>query len=62
VLALLRDGLRHARRTTQTEEIHGELLAIDTALSRLRTGDLCLLLIDQIEASLAHITTRTTEA
>jgi cyanophycin synthetase len=62
VLALLRDGLARARRTTQTEEIHGELLAIDTALARLRTGDLCLVLIDQIEASLAHITARTTEA
>ena len=61
VLGLLREGLSQARRTTQTEEIRGELLAIDTALSRLHPGDLCLMLIDRIEEALAHITLRTTE-
>ncbi len=59
VLALLRDGLVNARRTTRSEEIHGEFLAIDTALSRLEPGDLCLILIDQIDEALAHIAMRT---
>lgn len=60
VLSLLREGLCHARRTTQTTEIRGELLAIDTALQRLHPGDLCLVLIDRVEEALAHITRRTT--
>lgn len=59
VLALLREGLTNARRTTRSEEIYGELLAIDTALSRLESGDLCLILIDQIDEALAHIAMRT---
>jgi len=59
VLALLRDGLTNARRTTRSEEIYGELLAIDTALSRLEPDDLCLILIDQIDEALAHIAMRT---
>jgi cyanophycin synthetase len=62
VLALLREGLTQASRTTHTEEIRGEFLAIDTALSRLQPGDLCLVLIDQIEEALAHIAMRTAEA
>ncbi len=55
VLALLRDGLAGARRTTRVEEIHGEMLAIDTALHGLNKGDLCLILIDQVDEALAHI-------
>ena len=39
VLALLRDGLSHAKRTTVVDEIRGEFLAIDTALSKLSAGD-----------------------
>jgi cyanophycin synthetase len=61
VLALLREGLRHARRTAAVEEIRGEFLAIDTALARLRPGDLCLILIDQVEEALAHIARRLAE-
>ena len=61
VLALLREGLTHASRTTHTEEIRGELLAIDTALSRLQSGDLCLVLIDRIDEALAHIAQRVAE-
>jgi cyanophycin synthetase len=61
VLALLREGLNQASRTTHTEEIRGEFLAIDTALSRLQPGDLCLVLIDQIDEALAHIAMRTAE-
>lgn len=62
VLALLREGLANARRTTQIEEIRGEMLAIDTALSRLQAGDLCLILIDRIDEALAHIAMRNGEA
>ena len=61
VLALLRQGLSGARRTTSVTEIRGEFLAIDTALARLTPGDLCLILIDQVEEALAHITRRIAE-
>ena len=61
VLALLREGLKHAKRTTAVEEIRGEFLAIDTALARLQPGELCLILIDQIEEALAHIANRLAE-
>ncbi|MCK9283595.1 MAG: cyanophycin synthetase [Rhodocyclaceae bacterium] len=62
VLALLRQGLADAKRTRETDEIHGEFLAIDTALSRLRSGDLCLILVDQVEEALEHIARRVAEA
>ncbi len=62
VLALLREGLACARRMTDLREIHGEFLAIDAALGRLGPGDLCLVLIDQVEESLAHIANRIAEA
>jgi cyanophycin synthetase len=62
VLALLREGLAHAKRTTSIDEIHGEFLAIDTALAKLSAGDLCLILVDQIEQALAHIAQRIAEA
>jgi cyanophycin synthetase len=58
VVALLRQGLANARRTTHTSEIKGEFLAIDTAMDKLRTGDLCLILVDQVEEALAHIEAR----
>ena len=62
VIGLLREGLANARRTKQIEAINGEFLAIDTALSRLQPGDLCLILIDQVDDALAHITKRISEA
>jgi cyanophycin synthetase len=62
VVGLLREGLINARRTTHTEEVRGEMLAIDTALSRLQAGDLCLILVDRIDESLAHIAMRSAEA
>ena len=62
VLALLRQGLEGASRTQQVDEIHGEFIAIDRALERLKTGDLCLILIDQVEEALAHIQRRVDEA
>ncbi|MEY2659916.1 MAG: cyanophycin synthetase [Pseudomonadota bacterium] len=55
VLGLLRQGLAGARRTAQIDEIYGEFKAIDQAMDRLRSGDLCLILIDQVEEALAHI-------
>ena len=58
VLALLRDGLNGAARTTHIDEIRGEFAAIDTALQRLQPGDLCLVLVDQVEEALAHIQSR----
>ena len=57
-LQLLREGLAGATRTRETLEINGEFLAIDTALGRLEAGDLCLILIDQVEEALAHIAGR----
>ena len=58
VLKLLRQGLEGAKRTRQVDEIYGEFLAIDKAMERLHQGDLCLILIDQVEEALAHITHR----
>lgn len=55
VLQLLRQGLSQARRTRHVQDVHGEFLAIDTALERLQPGDLCLILVDQVEEALAHI-------
>ncbi len=62
VLALLRDGLLNAKRTTIIKEIRGEFLAIDTAMANLASGDLCLILVDQVEEALAHIALRIAEA
>lgn len=62
VLGLLRQGLKNAERTTAIDEIHGEFLATDTALARLKPGDLCLILIDQVDEALAHIARRVAEA
>jgi cyanophycin synthetase len=61
VLALLQQGLEQASRATAIEEIRGEFLAIDTALARLEPGDLCLILIDEVDAALAHIAKRIAE-
>jgi cyanophycin synthetase len=61
VLGLLREGLARARRATAVEEIRGEFLAIDTALARIQPGELCLILIDQVEEALAHIAGRLAE-
>ena len=58
VLALLREGLANATRTRFISEIQGEFLAIDTAMDTLNDGDLCLILVDQVEEALAHIAAR----
>jgi cyanophycin synthetase len=62
VLALLRAGLHGAARTTRIEEIRGEFLAIDRGLAGLEAGDLCLILVDQVDEALAHIALRVQEA
>ncbi|AOY91400.1 cyanophycin synthetase [Cupriavidus sp. USMAA2-4] len=62
VLALLREGLEGAQRASHVEEIRGEFVAIDTGLARLQPGDLCLILVDQVEEALDHIAKRIGEA
>ncbi|GAB3362830.1 MULTISPECIES: cyanophycin synthetase [Giesbergeria] len=62
VIALLREGLQGASRTRHIEEIYGEFKAIDAALARLTPGDLCLVLVDQVEEALAHLAQRCSEA
>lgn len=58
VLALLRAGLSDAPRVQRIDEVRGEFLAIDAALARLEPGDLCLVLVDQVEEALAHLASR----
>ena len=58
VMALLREGLVGAKKATQRSEIYGEFLAIDTALSHLQAGELCLVLVDQVPEAMAHIEAR----
>ena len=58
VVALLRQGLSGAVRTRQIDEVQGEFNAIDLALDRLQPGDLCLVLVDQVEEALAHLAKR----
>ena len=61
VMALLREGLAGAPRTTHVEEIRGEFIAIDAALARLQPGDLCLVLVDQVHEALEHLRQRCAE-
>ena len=62
VISLLREGLADATRTRDVQEVRGEFVAIDHALGQLQAGDLCLILIDQVEEALAHIKQRIAEA
>jgi len=62
VIALLREGLTGAGRTQNVTEIRGEFIAIDTALAALQPGDLCLILVDQVEEALEHIARKVAEA
>ena len=43
---------------TRVEEIRGEFIAIDRALEMLRPGDQCLVLVDQVQEALAHLSAR----
>lgn len=58
VLGLLRQGLENAKRTREVKEIRGEFVAIDAAFASLKAGELCLILVDQVEAALRHISRR----
>ena len=62
VMKLLRQGLASASRTSRIDEVRGEFLAIDTALERLQPGDLCLVLVDQVQEALSHLALRVKEA
>ncbi len=62
VIGLLRQGLASGPRTTRIDEIRGEFLAIDTALGELKPGDVCLVLIDQVDEALVHLTARAANA
>ncbi|WP_322629464.1 cyanophycin synthetase [Halothiobacillus sp.] len=62
VIGLLREGLAGAQCTTYIEEIQGEFAAIDRALARLEPGDVCLILIDQVDVALTHLTERISQA
>ncbi|NBQ90357.1 MAG: cyanophycin synthetase [Betaproteobacteria bacterium] len=55
VVKIMREGLQGASRTTHIEEIRGEFVAIDAALSLLKGGDQCLILVDQVEQALAYL-------
>ena len=55
VIALLREGLSKASRTRRSSEIRGEFLAIDTAMDQLKPGELCLILVDQVQEAMAYI-------
>ena len=55
VMALLREGLVRAKKATRRSEIYGEFLAIDQAMDALQEGELCLILVDQVEEAMAHI-------
>ncbi|MGD9834965.1 MAG: glutamate ligase domain-containing protein, partial [Piscinibacter sp.] len=61
VMSLLREGLKGAPRTREVDEIRGEFAAIDRALAALNPGDLCLVLVDQVEEALAHLRQRIAE-
>lgn len=62
VMALLREGLQGATRTREVAEVRGEFAAIDQALDALQPGDLCLVLVDQVDEALAHLARRVAEA
>jgi cyanophycin synthetase len=61
VVALLRAGLANAVLVDRVDEINGEFAAIDQALARLKDGDLCLVLVDQVDEALAHLAKRQLE-
>ena len=49
------EGLANAKRTKEQSEVFGEFLAIDSAMNKLQPGELCLVLVDQVEEAMAHI-------
>jgi cyanophycin synthetase len=61
-IALLQRGLAGTGKVRWQTAIRGEFAAIDAALQRLQPGDLCLILVDQVEEALAHIAARVAAA
>ncbi|MBV8667387.1 MAG: cyanophycin synthetase [Burkholderiaceae bacterium] len=65
VIGLLREGLKESSltrgQTREVDEITGEFKAIDTALNKLAEGDLCLVLVDQIDEALEYLIKRIAE-
>ena len=61
VMALLRKGLQGGSRVTEIEEIRGEFVAIDRALDQIVPGEICLILIDQVEEALEHLASRASQ-
>jgi len=53
--------LQGATRVKAIEDVFGEFKAIDRALEKLQAGDVCLILIDQIQESMAHVQMRMKE-
>ena len=62
VIALLREGLQSSKQIKKIEELRGEFLAIDTALAQIKPGDICLILVDQVDEALEHIAKRVSQA
>lgn len=62
VMTLLREGLTQAQRAHERSEVFGEFAAIDLAMDKLQAGELCLILVDQVEAAMAHIATKVAAA
>ncbi len=62
VIALLREGLEGARRTSDIEEIKRRVHGDRHRDGTLDEGDLCLILIDQVDEALAHIAGKLAEA
>jgi cyanophycin synthetase len=58
VIAIMREGLASSKQVKKVEEFHGEFLAIDKALEQIQEGDICLILVDQVDEALAHISMR----
>jgi cyanophycin synthetase len=58
VIAIMREGLSSSKQVKKVEEFHGEFLAIDKALEQIQEGDICLILVDQVDEALAHISMR----
>ena len=58
VIAIMREGLASSKQVKKVEEFRGEFLAIDKALEQIQEGDICLILVDQVDEALAHISMR----
>ncbi len=55
VLSLLREGIKHGRRVAEVQEVRGETLAVETALARLKPGDLLVVQLDRVDAMVGLI-------